>query len=203
MAVWPHRYGLLSTPDALGVVVKEEPSDTTVLTSSSDVEQFGNLRSEHSTADTAPAYNSYSPGVIIGRPLPQSTSGNNATKMRKAKELFSGNKLLKCGDCDIVFSNRSELKAHMVQTHSRNEFKCKYCGKSFLTVTGLHSHVPLHDGQWKFNCHLCGKGFQRRLDFEGHMNKHNNVKFICPNCEGAYYHKANWLKHKSRCEKGD
>ena len=130
----------------------------------------------------------------------QTTFDTFMTNVKKNKE-SPGNKLLKCGDCDIVFPNRIELKAHMVQAHSRNEFKCKYCGKGFLTITGLQSHMPLHDGQWKLTCHLCGKGFQRRLDFEGHMNKHNNIKFICPNCEGSFYHKANWLKHQSRCGK--
>ena len=215
VAVATLKYGLPSIEDSIGLPVKEEPKDTTVVTSISTAERWDSSNSKHIARNTQQVRDSLGYGMDMNVKSTGSTEqaspvsfaqtydtyNSLVTNVQKGKEISSGNKLLKCSNCDIVFSNRGELKAHMVQAHSRNEFKCKYCGKGFLTITGLQSHVPLHDGQWKFSCPLCGKGFQRKLDFEGHMNKHNNIKFICPNCEGSFFHKANWLKHQSRCGK--
>ena len=211
VAVATLKYGLPSIEDSVGLTVKEEPKDTTVATSISTTERWDSSNSNRRARNTQQVRYSVSYGMDVDVKLTGSTEQASpasfaqtydslVTKVKKGKEISSGNKLLKCSDCD-VFSHRGELKDHMVQAHSRNEFKCKYCGKGFLTITGLQSHVPLHDGQWKFICPLCGKGFQRKLDFEGHMNKHNNIKFICPYCEGSFFHKANWLKHQSRCGK--
>ena len=211
VAVATHTYELPSTEDSVGLIVKEEPIDTTVETSICTTKPSDSPNNQHRARNTQQVRDSFGYGVDMNVKLtgtldqasPASfsqTSSDNLVTNKKSKEVSYGNKLL-CADCDILFSNRGELKAHMVQAHYRNEFKCKYCGKGFLTVTGLQSHVPLHDGQWKFTCPLCGKGFQRKLDFEGHMNKHNNIKFICPKCEGSFFHKANWLKHQSRCGK--
>ena len=195
--------------DTTGLMVKEEPPDTSLVASSSCSVGVG-TQTKRGRSSIGVPQDSDADKANMNKPQHvdqslstscQTTFDTFMTNVKKNKESSPGNKLLKCADCDIVFSNRLNLKGHMVQAHYRNEFKCKYCGKSFLTVTGLQSHVPLHDGRWKFTCHLCGKGFQRKLDFEGHMNKHNNIKFICPNCEGSFYHKANWLKHQSRCGK--
>ncbi|KAL8567902.1 hypothetical protein ACOMHN_059024 [Nucella lapillus] len=84
-------------------------------------------------------------------------------------------------------------------TH-RNPVKfllCEYCNASFASASGLDRHKKLlHLHKLPHMCLVCGKGFTERDHFEGHMNRHNNIKaHQCPQCSRQFTYKTSLRRH--------
>ncbi|XP_076465066.1 uncharacterized protein LOC143296877 isoform X11 [Babylonia areolata] len=74
---------------------------------------------------------------------------------------------------------------------------CEYCNASFASASGLDRHKKLlHLNRLPHTCPVCGKGFTEKDHFEGHMNRHNNVKaYQCSQCSRQFTYKTSLRRH--------
>ena len=92
-------------------------------------------------------------------------------------------------------------KRGTAQSDSITVLLCEFCQKAFTSHSGLTRHqnrVHFQNCQ-PFVCSICHKGFTERGHFEGHMNKHNNVKaYECPSCNKRFLYKTSLDQHVRR-----
>jgi len=74
-----------------------------------------------------------------------------------------------CEDCDISYSNKSNLTKHLSKTHKVGGFICEIdnCGKKFVTSSLLNSHKNSHN----IECTVCGAVFGKRSVLDKHIEQ--------------------------------
>ena len=113
-------------------------------------------------------------------------------------------------NCNIIFSSRDLLKAHL-STHETEEFyTCpKYlCNFFFCTIQGFERHLKVHENEDSFDCLKCNKKYYNMRQFEchieaGHMQNPKAYEFAsevnldCPveNCKRSFVQEKWLLKH--------
>ena len=69
-----------------------------------------------------------------------------------------GEKTLDCSMCDLKFTSKGILQAHMNTHLKRTPYKCPYCDKSFANQGSKYNHINTHhfkeDRDLK-NCQHC------------------------------------------------
>lgn len=75
--------------------------------------------------------------------------------------IHSGEKPYPCPQCNQSFSQKQELRRHMI-SHTGGGFLCSHCGKSLRDPHSLKSHERLHTGERPHHCPICGKGKNTR-----------------------------------------
>ena len=116
-----------------------------------------------------------------------------------------------CDYCNKIIS-KGNLKRHIEDVHEgQKKFECEHCNKTFSQKCNLKTHVlNVHFGK-KFKCQKCQKTFNQKQIFLNHMKiKHNNKnkitkQFKCKQCDKEYIYKSaleNHIKtfHKFRNE---
>ena len=74
-----------------------------------------------------------------------------------------------CSQCPMTFSNRSDLRKHMVK-HSDDYFECKFCEKRIKHKKNFLRHISLHDNKKiLFECKFCDRSFSRKADYHRHL----------------------------------
>lgn len=94
-----------------------------------------------------------------------------------------------CSICNFSFSDKSNLKHHMVTHTDDKRFICSFCGARFHKLTNMTEHMNAHMGLKPYKCEICGKDFGRSNHKRQHMrviieltkNKIQkiNVRFEC------------------------
>ena len=77
---------------------------------------------------------------------------------------------LTCDKCDLIFSNRKQLRKHRM-VHLDRPFKCDQCDASFTQNTNLTKHKVIHSGVKPYKCHLCVSAYAH----QSNLNKHLKV----------------------------
>lgn len=96
----------------------------------------------------------------------------------------------KCGICNELFLNSTELDRHMRGTHSISDgYECDICLKKIKTKNGLHIHKRYaHDEAniWKFKCDTCDASFMK----ESSINQHtcgDKLKCEFDHCDKTFH----------------
>jgi len=111
-----------------------------------------------------------------------------------------------CSVCDVIFSQKKDLKKHMDIHFNEDVFPCDKCGKVFKSMTSLklhklsHGNLPLPkvkeigkitkevseiketgksettETPKEFHCPICPRTYTRKATLNQHMNLHTGLK---------------------------
>ena len=130
---------------------------------------------------------------------PKKKKKKKTLKKQKAKSEEKKDKseeILKCKECDKVYSNANSFRKH--QNYHAGLFKCKQCNKSWNSNYALVQHEKSHTGDKQGNlCGICGKTFSDTSS----LNKHHKsvheklTHFSCDVCDLKFYAKKTFDEH--------
>ncbi|RUS83623.1 hypothetical protein EGW08_008591 [Elysia chlorotica] len=133
-----------------------------------------------------------------------------------------------CGQCFMVFRDKTNLASHMEYHNEKSEYVCPTCGKkgkhkhakapsgatkpgkvhacercgaTYSTISGLKFHLlQKHKiGEWPFKCSYCDKGFVSSRELQRHIPSHTKEKpFVCDICGASF---ASHTGHRAHLRK--
>ena len=85
---------------------------------------------------------------------------------------------------DVTASLTSKDKSHNKKQNVKKEKKCDVCNKTFLTKIDFNEHMNSHENKRNYNCDACGKNFMRKSSLIKHRLKvhENNGPHKCEFC---------------------
>jgi len=88
---------------------------------------------------------------------------------------------LKCSKCPSRFSSKKQLVKH----HKSHDQKCSTCGKQFRSSRRLLRHIRTHTK--KYSCVMCKRRFTTRYELQFHMNAHKGKRpYKCGKCSCSF-----------------
>ena len=108
-------------------------------------------------------------------------------------------KKVQCPICENFFSNKSNLKTHILSIHNKIlPFKCPYenCEKKYSSNIRLNVHIRTHKGEKPYKCKICLKSFNENGNLKAHMSRHEiKKKFKCNFCDKSYKSNGHLKEH--------
>ena len=90
--------------------------------------------------------------------------------------------VVQCKHCEVAFTKKSELKAHLLDCEKRPDsnnkellttvvYICDQCGKSFNRIYDYKRHQLTHSEEKPYGCPQCGKSFRERASLNKHVKR--------------------------------
>lgn len=103
----------------------------------------------------------------------------------------------KCQICNRDFTQKGNLKTHLMTHSGERPYECSTCGKNFTQKGNLDTHVKIHTETKDHKCQYCDRGFTQRGNLKTHIRSiHTKEKpYACGHCGKAFSQKGNMLTH--------
>lgn len=103
------------------------------------------------------------------------------------KKRNSGTKPYGCHHCGKHFTEKWNLKVHLMVHTGERPFTCEECGKRIRYRKDVLDHKRMHLGEKPFSCDECGRKFLRKRELNRHKIIHTGKKkHKCPICGKAF-----------------
>ena len=128
----------------------------------------------------------------------------------------SDNQKWSCGDCEVRFKQKRDLRFHMLNVHNLNQrkedyfegeekllLKCKDCNSTFQYRKNLNAHIKANHTESVdvFQCEECPSKFRYKTTLTKHKRvKHGNEKqeHACGVCGKTFTEKKNMKRHERK-----
>lgn len=109
-----------------------------------------------------------------------------------------------CQVCNRHFTQKGNLKTHLMTHSGERPYECRICGKNFTQKGNLDTHVKIHTETKDHKCQYCDRGFTQRGNLKTHIRSvHTKEKpYACGHCGKAFSQKGNMLTHFKTHDKG-
>uniref|UniRef100_A0A8D8WM15 Zinc finger protein 782 n=1 Tax=Cacopsylla melanoneura TaxID=428564 RepID=A0A8D8WM15_9HEMI len=96
-----------------------------------------------------------------------------------------------CDYCSKAFSNKTNLKAHLLIHKGFKSYPCGTCLKSYSGITALKTHLRTHERT--FICDKCSKSFSNKVSLKTHLltHTHKSIRYPCDKCLNSFSDKSN------------
>lgn len=114
--------------------------------------------------------------------------------LRRRKRRGQGRQSHDCKLCGKEFSQKGNLRAHMLVHSADRPFPCKHCSKSFKCKEALRRHLLTHSDIKPFVCSICNEGFCSANAVQEHEARHTDTRnYQCDICQ-RWFRQASCLR---------
>lgn len=151
------------------------------------------------------------PGAIVMSSI-QPHSGPGRRSANSGKGAFL------CPVCNKTFTQKGNLKTHMLIHTGEKPYSCSVCGKAFTQKGNVDTHMKIHTQPPKskspgqktprvrdpnrekpFVCGICNKCFSQKGNLTAHLRTHNkDERYPCIVCGKSFTQKGNLKTHMQR-----